>query len=128
MHCPERVELLEYVSEEWRQELYAGARAVVVPSVWLEMFDLVTLEAMAHSNPVIGRDRGDIAEMVDDGVTGSLYPVTDVAALADCIDRLATDREEAVELDRQGRVRAAEEYTYDAFETAVEAELHIVVG
>jgi len=71
-------------------ELYRGCDAVVVPSR-LEGFGYAALEAMACGKPVIAFDVSSIPEIVDDGVTGRLVPLGDVAAMAQACRQLADD-------------------------------------
>ncbi len=52
------------------QAAYAGAKCVVVPSVWYEVFGLVVLEAYAAGKPVVASKIGALAELVKDGDTG----------------------------------------------------------
>jgi len=62
-----------YVGEadrEMKRELYGAAAAVLFPIQWEEPFGLVMIEAMACGTPVIALDRGSVAEVVRDGVTG----------------------------------------------------------
>ena len=49
---------------------YQKASIVVVPSIWLEAFGGVILEAMSVGRPVIGTNVGGIPEIIDDGVNG----------------------------------------------------------
>lgn len=71
---------------------YQWAEAVVVPSTKPEPFGLVTIEAMASGRAVIAADHGGLTEIVVDGVTGTLFPPRDAAALADVIRRYRADR------------------------------------
>jgi glycosyltransferase involved in cell wall biosynthesis len=64
------------------RELTARATAVVAPSVWLEAFGLVVVEAMAAGVPAIAADHGAFPELVEDGVTGLLHRPDDVESLA----------------------------------------------
>jgi glycosyltransferase involved in cell wall biosynthesis len=51
-------------------DLYAKARALLMPIQWDEPFGLVMTEAMASGTPVIAFNRGSVSEIVKDGVTG----------------------------------------------------------
>jgi len=53
-----------------------------------EAFGRVAVEAMASGCPVVGTRAGGLPEILEDGVTGLLYPPGDVAALAAQIRRL----------------------------------------
>ena len=121
------IELLGYVSEEKKQDLYSRARGVVVPSVWMEAFALVVLEAMAYAKPVLGSNRGGVKEIVNHEVTGLLHQATDADALAEHLVSLPSDPDRARELGTNGRTRLRENYGYDMFGNALEAELHDVV-
>jgi glycosyltransferase involved in cell wall biosynthesis len=87
-----RIRFLPPLSPE--QVLAAMARLdlVAVPSIWLETGPLVVLEAFAAGTPVLGSDRGGIAELVRSGVDGLLLPAGDVAAWAGALEQLVADR------------------------------------
>lgn len=73
---------------------------VAVPSLAMETGPLVVLEAFAAGVPVLGSDRGGIAELVRDGVDGLLLPPR-AEAWARTLASLASDRP-AVERLRNG--------------------------
>ncbi len=52
---------------------YRHAIATVVPSVAYETFGAVVIESLAHGTPVIGRDRGGVAETVRLSGGGDLF-------------------------------------------------------
>jgi len=97
------VEMLGYISEEEKQSLYRRARAIVVPSVWMENYPTVVLESMAYGKPVIGSERGGISEMIQHEQNGLLYPARRPEQLATHIDRLASDPGLAREMGESGR-------------------------
>jgi glycosyltransferase involved in cell wall biosynthesis len=69
--------------------LYAGALALVVPSIAYEAFGIVILEAFAQRTPVIVRDLGAIPEPVRESGGGFVYR-TD-AELLDAMERLRVE-------------------------------------
>jgi glycosyltransferase involved in cell wall biosynthesis len=64
------------------QQLLRGARALVFPSEWHEMFPLVLIEAMSVGVPVIGSRVGAVESVIEDGKTGLLFTVADPEVLA----------------------------------------------
>jgi UDP-N-acetylglucosamine--N-acetylmuramyl-(pentapeptide) pyrophosphoryl-undecaprenol N-acetylglucosamine transferase len=74
-----RVEFLGRVEDEELVELYAHARALVLPNV--EEFGIAAVEAQAAGRPVIAAAAGGALETVRHGVTGQLVPPDDGSAL-----------------------------------------------
>jgi glycosyltransferase involved in cell wall biosynthesis len=70
----------------------AGAWALVAPSLWAEPFGLVVLEAIVHGVPVIASAAGGPSELIEDGVSGLLFPNGDKRALSECIRAVAESR------------------------------------
>ena len=81
----ERVRYVGEVGEE-KADLYAGARALLMPIRWPEPFGLVMTEAMACGTPVIAFPEGSAPELVVDGETG--FVVDDEHAMAAAVGRL----------------------------------------
>jgi glycosyltransferase involved in cell wall biosynthesis len=79
---------IEYVGEvgEEKRELYAGARALLMPIRWPEPFGLVMTEAMACGTPVIAFAEGSAPEIVIHGETG--FVVEDEDEMAGAVERL----------------------------------------
>jgi glycosyltransferase involved in cell wall biosynthesis len=66
---------VEYVGEadlEAKNELLGNALALLFPIQWNEPFGLVMIEAMACGTPVIAFSGGSVAEIVQDGISGSV--------------------------------------------------------
>ncbi len=98
------VELLGYVAESERQRVYAGARALVLPS-FDEGFGMPVLEAMSLGIPVIASARGALPELV--GEAGLLIDPTNEVALCEALARVATNDALAQALASRGRARAS---------------------
>ena len=84
--------------------LYAGARAVVMPSRY-EGFGLPCLEAMACGAPVVAASAGALPETVGDAAL--LVPPDDAEAFADALVAAACDEAQRTQLVAAGRRRAA---------------------
>ena len=105
-----QVEHRGYVSHEAREAVYAGALALVLPSLD-EGFGLPVLEAMSAGVPVVASDRGALPEVVGDA--GTLVNPTDAGALAAALARLIRDRAWATSQALAGLERA-KAYTWQA--------------
>jgi glycosyltransferase involved in cell wall biosynthesis len=96
-------------------ELYASARAVVVPSP--EEFGMVAVEAQAAGRPVVAAAYGGALETVLDGKTGLLATLDDVGAFARAIEQLSE-----LEFDPAQAVANAQRFSVEVFQQRV-AEL-----
>jgi glycosyltransferase involved in cell wall biosynthesis len=115
----ERVEYIGEVGEE-KLDLYAGARAFLMPIRWAEPFGLVMTEAMACGTPVIAFPEGSAPEIVLDGETG--FVVNDEQGMAAAIGRL-----DEIEPERC-RESARERFDVAAVAEAYEAAYELVAG
>jgi len=61
---------------------FAQIDCLVMPSLWLENSPVVIQEAFAAGVPVIASGQGGMAELIEDGRSGRLFPAGDVASLA----------------------------------------------
>ncbi len=102
-------EFLGRASDEDLVELYASARAIVVPS--MEEFGITAVEAQAAGRPVIAAAAGGALETVLDGQTGRLVPPDDVDAFAAAITSI-----DALDFDPARAVANAERFSVAAFQ------------
>ncbi len=76
------VRMLGWLDHAEGLEALRGARALVLPSLWLEVQPLVVLEAAANGIPVILPDTSAARDLVEDGVTGLWFRMGDARDLA----------------------------------------------
>lgn len=79
------VDMLGRVSDEDKARCFASADVYVAPNLGGESFGIVLLEALAAGTAVVASDLPGFRSVIDDGVTGSLVPPGDPAALADAV-------------------------------------------
>jgi 1,2-diacylglycerol 3-alpha-glucosyltransferase len=108
----EAVSLPGFVQYDGLPQLYASARAFVIPS-FVDQWGLVVNEAMAAGLPVLVSERcGCAPDLVKTGENGFLFDPLDSAALSEGLERIA-----ASDLDAMGRAsrRIIQDYSLGAF-------------
>lgn len=93
---------------------YAASDIFLFPTLRVEAFGVVTIEAMAAERPVVVSRIGATPEIIDEGVTGFLVPPGDVDALVARITRLAEDPALARAMGQRGRARVLAAFTREA--------------
>ena len=107
----QRVRYVGEVAGSAEQQLYANARALLMPVCWPEPFGMVMIEALACGTPVIAFPEGAAAEIVIDGENGML--VSDEQQMARAIDQVG-----AMGAIDPARCRASAAERYDIAVTA----------
>jgi glycosyltransferase involved in cell wall biosynthesis len=80
--------------------LYAGAIALLCPSLWYEVFGIVALEAFAQKTPVIVSDMGALPEVVEDSGGGLVCRSSE--ELLEAMERVRRDEALRNELGARG--------------------------
>ena len=86
----DRVAFVGWLDQSELEEEYRHASALVVSSLWAETLGLVAIMAVLRGVPVIASEYGGLAEIIEPGVTGLLFPNGDEAALAERLRQLAS--------------------------------------
>jgi glycosyltransferase involved in cell wall biosynthesis len=107
------IEFLGQVAHGEVLDLLGEALAVIVPSQNYEGFPKIIAESFAVGTPVIASDLGSVAEIVEDGTTGFLFPPGDAQALADCVRSSMADNGLSA-LRSRVRAKFVNEYGADA--------------
>jgi glycosyltransferase involved in cell wall biosynthesis len=97
--CP-NIRFLGQQPPEQVYNLMQGAVALLVPSICLEVFPTVTIEAFSQRTPAIVRDIGGLTEQIDESGGGLVYRTE--AELPAAMERLLRDRALRDELAEQG--------------------------
>jgi N-acetyl-alpha-D-glucosaminyl L-malate synthase BshA len=95
------------------EDVLVGADLFLLPSE-SESFGLSALEAMSCEVPVIASNAGGLPEVVDDGLTGFLRPVGDVAGMAAAALRLLGDEDLRRRFGEEARRQAVTRFSQDA--------------
>ncbi len=81
-----QVRFIGEASNKDKITFFRNAKALLFPIQWEEPFGLVLIEAMACGTPVIGYNRGSVAEIIRDGETG--YVVEDVKEMVEAMKKI----------------------------------------
>jgi glycosyltransferase involved in cell wall biosynthesis len=113
-------DFLGRVSDVELADLYARARAVVVPGI--EEFGIVAVEAQAAGRPVVAAGAGGARETVLDGVTGVLVKPDDPDELAEVMRHEDFDRFRPAALREH-----AQRFSPEAFRQRLMAEIQLAL-
>ncbi len=111
------------VSQEELIDSYKHYDAVLIPSVWVEPFGGITIEAMAQGTCVIASERGGPAEHIVHGRNGILVPPEDPRAMALAVVNLMQDDDLRDRIRRAAIATVRERYALDKVCDQVEAYL-----
>jgi glycosyltransferase involved in cell wall biosynthesis len=113
-HSPENVRWMGFLTGEDLNDFYRWSRILVFPSRWYEGFPNVATRAMILGKPVVAAKIGALAEIVDDGDTGTLFAVGDGGSLAEAVQGLYGDPALCRRYGEAGRRKALANYTQEA--------------
>jgi glycosyltransferase involved in cell wall biosynthesis len=94
---------------------YQAAEIVTTPSIYLDPFPTMNLEAMAAAKPVVTTCYGGSAEAVLDGLTGYVVNPLRRDDLSGALAKLLHDPALGVRLGQAGRARLGQHFSHGAF-------------
>jgi glycosyltransferase involved in cell wall biosynthesis len=113
--APANVEFVGGVPRDRLSDFYRGARFLVVPSVWNEVFCLVLMESMTLGIPAIASNTGGLPEIFEHERSGLHVPPSDPQALAAAMRRLWDDPAMCRRMGQAARAEALARFTPDAY-------------
>ena len=126
--APENVRFVGPVSRKAMPDFFGGARFLVVPSIWWEVYGIVLAEAMMLGIPVIASNIGGMPEVFEHERSGLLVPPGDPHALAAAMRRLWDNPELRARMGQAGRRFAMQHYTpavyYNRLKQVFERAIH----
>jgi glycosyltransferase involved in cell wall biosynthesis len=102
---------VRFVGEDPRASVLVGAFDVSVLASRWEGLPRTVVEAAAAGVPVVANPVGGVPEVVEDGVSGLLFPVGDETALARALARLEGDTAERRRLAQAAAARVSDEFS-----------------
>lgn len=107
------IKVLPWQDRENMKRIFSESRVVVVPSLYLDPFPTVNLEAMASAKPVIGTCFGGTPEVVEDNETGHIVNPYNKKELTDKIIDLLKNSEKSASFGKAGRERVKNIFSLD---------------
>ena len=112
-HLDSLIRIGGWLSGDELRAAYQLADVVAAPSIYLDPFPTVALEAMAAGKPVVATCFGGAREAIVDGETGYIVNPFDTFALSDRLLRLLTEEDRRRQMGLLGRERLAQHFSLD---------------
>lgn len=109
------VEVIHGLSYEETRKYYARSSVVIIPSVWIENFCLVGLEAFANMKPVIGSRIGGIKDWLKESETGWFFEPSNARELAEKIDQALDNPARLQEMGEAAYKRVCKYYSGETY-------------
>ena len=92
---------------------YKACNVIAFPSLCLDTFGMVNIEAMLTGKPVVSTCFGGSPEIVKDGVTGRIVNPYNTQNMSAALVEFLNDPKKADEFGRRGRERVEKEFTVE---------------
>lgn len=122
------VEFVGYKPHAQLEPYFRAATLAVVPSVWPEPFGMVGLEFMHQGLPIVAFDSGGISDWLKDGHNGFLVPWMDIDIMAQRMDYLLQNKEEALQLGLNGQSFVRDHFDFTRYVERLASKFREVVG
>ena len=107
--------------------VYNAMSIVVAPSRY-EGFGLTPIEALASGAPVIAADTGAYRQMIDQGVTGAIFPVGDDKLFKDFLSEFMRNADQLAEMETVCQAKVRKDFSIEKEATGINAVYETVWG
>jgi glycosyltransferase involved in cell wall biosynthesis len=108
-------------------EMIQKAKFLIFPSIWYEGMPRTILEAFAAGTPVLASDLGAMADMVQHGLNGYLFPMGNSTKLAEFSQKLFESPELCAQMRLEARNTFIENYSAETAYQKIEFILNDLV-
>jgi len=105
------VQFTGFLDQEAMKPIWENAACSIIPSIWMEPFGMVVLEAWAKERPVIAHRIGALPELIDEGVNGCLVAPDSPQEMADAILSIIQNPSQSAEMGRMGFAKLQSDFT-----------------
>jgi len=84
----------------------------IVPSLWQEVFGMITIEFMSSGLPVLGSNKGATPELVQDGINGFIFDPHSEDDLYQIIEKIISD-DKILNLQSKNALESANKFTLE---------------
>jgi len=111
LHIEQYVKFIGWLDREEAKSAFFASDVCITPSIYLDPFPTVNLEAMASKKPIIGTQFGGTPEIVVDKETGYLVNSSDTKDMADKTVELLKNPQKAKQFGEAGYKRVKENFS-----------------
>lgn len=109
------VEFIGRIPNEKLSKYYQESTAIIVPSIWFEIFGLINIEAMANKTPMISSRVGGMVDIIDTGKIGYLFEMGNHKELAFYMEKLYKNPKLSVKLGESGYKKYKRHFRRDLY-------------
>ena len=124
----DRVRLVGMISRENLPHYYRSANVFILPTLSIEGFGLVTVEALASGLPVLGTPVGGTVEILKGVDESLLFPGATPEALSRRIEKYLRNPKPFEGLKSRCREHAVQYYSWEKVVDLIEDEFSLVLG
>ncbi|MFH0701999.1 MAG: glycosyltransferase family 4 protein [bacterium] len=108
------IKFLGFKSGKELEQEYKNCIATILPCNWFEAFGLTIIESFTYGKPVIASNIGAIPEIIENHKNGITFEPGNVDKLANAIEKFYLNNDLAVEMGKNGRIKAEIKYNSEA--------------